>query len=64
MDELVKIREISLRYDISARALKYYEDMGLIQSTKACRLRLQSLRRNRNQKIGANFDSRKTEYQN
>lgn len=35
MAELIKIREISLRYDISARALKYYEDMGLIQSTKS-----------------------------
>jgi DNA-binding transcriptional MerR regulator len=35
MGELIKIREVSLRYDISARALKYYEDMGLIQSTKS-----------------------------
>ncbi|MCL6456999.1 MAG: MerR family transcriptional regulator [Gorillibacterium sp.] len=35
MSKLVKIREISLKYDISARALKYYEDMGLIQSTKS-----------------------------
>jgi len=34
MDELVKIREISVKYDISARALKYYEDMGLIASEK------------------------------
>jgi len=32
--ELIKIREVSLKYDISARALKYYEDMGLIQSVK------------------------------
>lgn len=35
MGELIKIREVSLRYDISARALKFYEDMGLIQSTKS-----------------------------
>ena len=35
MNELIKIREISLKYDISARALKYYEDMGLIQSVKS-----------------------------
>lgn len=34
MGELIKIREVSLKYDISARALKYYEDMGLIQSVK------------------------------
>ncbi|HKL98809.1 MAG TPA: hypothetical protein VJZ06_02735 [Mobilitalea sp.] len=34
MGELIKIHEVSLKYDISARALKYYEDMGLIQSTK------------------------------
>ena len=33
MAELVKIREISSKYDISARALRYYEDMGLINST-------------------------------
>ena len=35
MSDLVKIREISLKYDISARALKYYEDMGLIKSVKS-----------------------------
>lgn len=34
MKELVKVRDISLKYDISARALKYYEDMGLINSTR------------------------------
>jgi len=33
MNGLIKIRDISLKYDISARALKYYEDMGLITST-------------------------------
>ncbi len=31
--ELIKIREISIKYDISARALKYYEYMGLLAST-------------------------------
>ena len=35
MSQLVKIREVSLKYDISARALKYYEDMGLINSAKS-----------------------------
>lgn len=35
MSKLIKIREVSLRYDISTRALKYYEDMGLIESTKS-----------------------------
>lgn len=34
MTELVKIREISSKYNISARALRYYEDMGLISSTR------------------------------
>lgn len=35
MNNLIKIREVSLRYDVSARALKYYEDMGLIQSQRS-----------------------------
>lgn len=35
MTELIKIREVSARYDISARALRYYEDMGLIKSTRS-----------------------------
>jgi len=34
MSEYVKIRDVSLKYDISARALKYYEDMGLIASAR------------------------------
>lgn len=34
MNELIKIREISTRYDISARTLRYYEDMGLITSIR------------------------------
>lgn len=35
MSELIKIREMSLKYDISARALKYYEDMGLLASSRS-----------------------------
>ena len=34
MNELIKVRDVTLRYDISARALKYYEDAGLISSTR------------------------------
>jgi DNA-binding transcriptional MerR regulator/uncharacterized glyoxalase superfamily protein PhnB len=34
MDELIKIKELSNRYDISARTLRYYEDMGLINSIR------------------------------
>ena len=35
MSELIKIRDVSLQYGISARALKYYEEMGLITSTRS-----------------------------
>ena len=35
MNELVKITEISGRYAVSARTLRYYEDMGLIASTRS-----------------------------
>lgn len=35
MGELIKIREISLQYGISARTLKYYEEMGLINSIRS-----------------------------
>lgn len=35
MDELIKIRDVSVKYDISARTLRYYEDMGLITSTRS-----------------------------
>jgi DNA-binding transcriptional MerR regulator len=35
MSELIKIREMSSKYDISARTLKYYEEMGLISSTRS-----------------------------
>ena len=34
MNELVKIKELSSKYDISARTLRYYEDMGLIISIR------------------------------
>ncbi len=35
MNELTKIRDVSSKYDISARTLRYYEDMGLITSTRS-----------------------------
>ena len=35
MGNLVKIRELSTQYDISARTLRYYEDMGLIESSRS-----------------------------
>ena len=35
MNELIKIRDVSTKYDISARTLRYYEDMGLIQSARS-----------------------------
>lgn len=35
MGNLAKIREISVRYNVSARTLRYYEDMGLIESTRS-----------------------------
>lgn len=34
MTDLVKIREVSERYNIPARTLRYYEDMGLIESAR------------------------------
>ena len=35
MNNLTKIREISIKYNVSARTLRYYEDMGLIQSIRS-----------------------------
>jgi len=35
MSNLIKIRDISAKYDISARTLRYYEDMGLITSYRS-----------------------------
>lgn len=34
MSELIKIRDMTNRYDLSARTLRYYEDMGLIESVR------------------------------
>ena len=35
MDQHIKIRELTMRYNISARTLRYYEDMGLMQSIRS-----------------------------
>jgi DNA-binding transcriptional MerR regulator len=35
MKDLVKVRDVSVKYGVSARALKYYEDAGLLTSTKS-----------------------------
>lgn len=35
MKDLIKIRDVSIKYNISARTLRYYEDMGLITSTRS-----------------------------
>ena len=35
MNELIKIKDVSDKYDITARTLRYYEDMGLITSTRS-----------------------------
>lgn len=35
MNELIKIKDMSSKYDISARTLRYYEDMGLIESIRS-----------------------------
>lgn len=35
MSELTKIRDVAAQYGISARTLRYYEDMGLIASTRS-----------------------------
>ena len=35
MNGLIKIKDVSERYDITARTLRYYEDMGLISSTRS-----------------------------
>jgi DNA-binding transcriptional MerR regulator len=34
MSNLIKIKDISSKYDVSTRTLRYYEDMGLITSTR------------------------------
>ena len=35
MSDLIKIREVAARYNLSARTLRYYEDMGLIASSRS-----------------------------
>ena len=35
MNDLIKIREMTAKYDLSARTLRYYEDMGLIKSIRS-----------------------------
>jgi len=34
MHELIKIKDVSAKYDITARTLRYYEDMGLLNSVR------------------------------
>ena len=34
MNELIKIKDVSTKYDITARTLRYYEEIGLITSTR------------------------------
>jgi len=34
MSNLIKIKEVSDKYDVTARTLRYYEDMGLITSSR------------------------------
>ena len=35
MNDYIKIKEVTAKYDISARTLRYYEDIGLIQSARS-----------------------------
>ncbi|WP_067839242.1 MerR family transcriptional regulator [Amphibacillus sediminis] len=35
MSNLIKIKDVSRKYDITARTLRYYEDMGLLSSTRS-----------------------------
>ena len=35
MSELIKIKEVSSKYNITTRTLRYYEDMGLIISARS-----------------------------
>ncbi|EUJ29156.1 transcriptional regulator, MerR family protein [Listeria floridensis FSL S10-1187] len=34
-NNLIKIRDVSVKYDVTARTLRYYEDMGLLDSTRS-----------------------------
>jgi len=35
MDSLIKIKDVSSKYDVTARTLRYYEDMGLLSSSRS-----------------------------
>lgn len=35
MNDLIKIRDVASKYDITARTLRYYEDMGLLSSSRS-----------------------------
>ena len=35
MNSLTKIKDVSNKYDVTARTLRYYEDMGLITSSRS-----------------------------
>lgn len=35
MNDFIKIREVTAQYNVSARTLRYYEDMGLIESVRS-----------------------------
>jgi len=35
MSNLIKIKDVSSKYDVTARTLRYYEDMGLLASTRS-----------------------------
>ena len=35
MNDLTKIRDVSIRYNVTARALRYYEDIGLLRSARS-----------------------------
>lgn len=34
MNGLTKIRDVSLKYGVSVRTLRYYEDMGILESIR------------------------------
>jgi len=34
MNELMKIKDVSTRFDVTTCSLRYYENMGLIKSTR------------------------------
>ena len=38
MNNLIKIKEVSAKYDITARILRYYEDVNLITSKNSTKI--------------------------